>query len=143
MMKKSHVNIRMSFTIEVSFDLRKRAQVSAFSTQTQEMAEKHGCVSHYALHECEGRGRVMERNHHVFISEYEDIETAAAYVREVRRTQYLYVESIYREDGKVQLLYASPRYLKRMDKGNVQAYKASRKAEQAMECPLMLAVRVG
>lgn len=83
----------------------------------------------------------MERNHHVFVSEYEDDDAAAAYVREVRRARYLYIESIYQEDGKVRLLYASPKYMKKMDRDSMTAYKSARKVEQAGEDPLTLAMR--
>ena len=118
----------MSYTVEVSFDLRKRTQVSTFSAQVEELARAYDCSAYYDFYECEGRGRIVDRNHCVFVSEYEGEEDAAAFIGKVKRLPYLHVESVYQEGGKYVLIHASPKYLRKMDTLAVRAFRTNRKA---------------
>ena len=126
----------MSYTVEVSFDLRKRSRVSVFQATVRECAEKHGCTTHYSMHECEGHGRTMDRNHCVFIVEFDSeyMDGIVGFLMEVKRTQDLYVESVYEETGKCNLLYASSKYLRRMERDAARAFKQSQKTRNLREC---------
>ena len=125
----------MSYTVEVSFDLRKRSRVSMFQGEVRECAEKHDCTRYYTMHECEGRGGTMDRNHCVFVVEFdsEDTKGVVGFLSEVKRTQYLYVESVYEERGKYNLLYASSKYLRRMDKDAMRAFKQRKRTQSLGE----------
>ena len=45
------------------------------------------------------------------------------YIQEIRKKRQNYIECIYRDDSTCDLLYASPKYLRNIDKNFAKTYK--------------------
>jgi hypothetical protein len=78
----------------------------------------------------------MERNHCVFTVEFdsEDTDGIVGFLKEVKQTRDLYVESVYEERGRCNLLYASSKYLRRMERDAARAFKQGQKTRNLGEC---------
>jgi hypothetical protein len=130
----------MGYTIEISFDIH---AINNF-TQTKHMlnaiAEENNCDDTYFMHEIEGQGKTIERNHCIFVTifEIEQIKDIMNYLRNIRNDTNYYIECIYRDDGVYHILHASPIYLKRMNKNYVKQYKKNRKTNKLSEEELLI-----
>ena len=133
----------MVYTIEVSFDIRVQKNVDSFKAKLKNMALWSDCESQYFLHEIEGRGRLSERNHCIFVVILETIEASITFLRKVREESNIYIECIYEDDMVCNIIHASPKYLQRMDKSFVKQYKKERKNREltANEIRLLNTVR--
>mgnify|MGYP001268507012 FL=1 len=111
----------MGYAVELSFEIRTSGlgytqQISAINTKARE----YGCSSHYSMHEIEGVGRKTVRNENItvviFDSDPEIDENMLLFVKDIRNKNLGYIDCIYRDDISCNLLYASPKYLRRLDK---------------------------
>ena len=119
----------MGYTIEVSFNIRIQPDVENFKSLLAEKAESCGCESKYFMHEIEGRGRIINRNHCVFVAIFDtdNYTNSLSFLRKMRQQKNVYIECVYKEDGIYNLIHASPKYLQRMDRDFVREYKKKRK----------------
>ena len=109
----------MGYAVELSFEIRTSElgytqRVSAINTK----AHEYGCSSHYSMHEIEGVGRKTVRNENITVAIFdpEIDENMLLFVKDIRSKNIGYIDCIYRDDITCNLLYASPKYLRRLDK---------------------------
>ena len=113
----------MGYTIELSFDLRKKGDITETRRVFEEKAYKHGCERFYYNYEMSGHGRTLKRSHYVmtFIFEENDVEVAK-FLKFCKAAKYIRLESVVYENTIVQLMYASKQYLNMMEKEFAKMY---------------------
>ena len=76
----------MGYTIEISLDVRKPNMLIKSVKERREMADYHLCEMQYFMHEIEGQGKTIERNHCIFVTifEIEQIKDIMNYLRKIR-----------------------------------------------------------
>ena len=113
----------MGYTIELSFNLRKKGDLTETRRVFEEKALQHGCENFYYNYEMSGHGRTLKRSHYVmtFIFEEND-EEVAKFLKFCKAAKYVYIESVSYENTIVQLMYASKQYLNMMEKEFARLY---------------------
>ena len=119
----------MGYAVELSFDVRKGGAWWAQLEWRRNLAEEHGCVMQYFTHEIEGKGKTTIRSDSVQVVTFaeEDLENFLSYIRTLRKEPKNYIDCIYQDDTTCNLLYASPKYIRKMDKNIGRAFKRERK----------------
>ena len=119
----------MGYAIELSTDERKAEMVVENELMRRQEADKHMCEMQYFTHEVEGKKRkIFKLNRiQVVIFAENNFESMLKYIQEIRRKRQNYIECIYRDDSTSNLLYASPKYLKNIDKNFARSYKKQNK----------------
>ena len=122
----------MGYAIELSFDVRKSGSLVSEKQRRRRLAMDYLCNIQYFMHEIEGHGKSITRSDiiQVVIFETEKLESFLDFVKAVRRDKEVHVECIYQDDCTCDLLYASPKYLKRIEKSFARTYKKKLKTEE-------------
>ncbi len=105
----------MVFVIEVSFYLHQHCNFTFFKNTLVELAEYWGCITHYFIDEMRGENCMSVHVVH-FPSEISDAWRACDYIKNIKKVKQVIIESVYYDEIKGQILYASKEYLKSMDK---------------------------
>ena len=108
----------MGYAVELSFDVMKTAGLSTKQDVITSLASRHNCTCTYTSFEAEGIGRKVYRNDslHVVMFDEDAHVNMINFVKDIRKYKLAYIECIYRDDCSCDLLYASPKYLKMLDK---------------------------
>ncbi len=108
----------MGYAVELSFDVSKSGSYTTKQEQIAMKARKHGSCTQYSMHEIEGCGRKTVRNEsiRVVIFEDSDLDNMISFIREIRSEKVSSIDCIYTDEITCNLLYASPKYLRRLDK---------------------------
>ena len=119
----------MGYAIELSTDERKGKMVIENEFVRRQEAENHMCEMQYFTHEVEGKKRKILSLYkiQVVIFSKENFDSMLNYIQEIRKKRQIYIECIYRDDLTSDLLYASPKYLKNIDKDFAKSYKKKNK----------------
>ena len=130
----------MGYAIELSFDVRKRGSLVLEKQRRRRLATDYLCSIQYFMHEIEGHGKTTTRNDivQVVIFETEKLEGFLDFVKAARRDREVHVECIYQDDCTCDLLYASPKYLKRIEKSFAKSYKKKLKTQERSEVESMV-----
>ena len=130
----------MGYAIELSFDVRKRGSLVLEKQRRRRLATDYLCSIQYFMHEIEGHGKTTTRNDivQVVIFETEKLEIFLDFVKAARRDREVHVECIYQDDCTCDLLYASPKYLKRIEKSFAKSYKKKLKTQERSEVESMV-----
>ena len=109
----------MGYAVELSFDVKASGlgytnRINIINTKARE----YGSSSYYSMHEIEGVGRKTLRNENITVAIFDSeiIENMLSFIKEIRVDKIAYIDCIYRDDISCNLLYASPKYLRRLDK---------------------------
>ena len=62
----------MGYTIELSFNLRKKGDLTETRRVFEEKALQHGCENFYYNYEMSGHGRTLKRSHYVMTFIFEE-----------------------------------------------------------------------
>ena len=130
----------MGYAIELSFDIRNSGSVVSQKQRRRQLATDYLCNIQYFMHEIEGYRKTTTRNDvvQVVIFETEKLENFLGFVKAVRKDREVHVECIYQDDRTCDLLYASPKYLRRIEKTFAKNYKNKLKTEERTEIELMV-----
>ena len=130
----------MGYAIELSFDIRNSGSVVSQKQRRRQLATDYLCNIQYFMHEIEGYRKTTTRNDvvQVVIFETEKLENFLGFVKAVRKDREVHVECIYQDDRTCDLLYASPKYLRRIEKTFAKNYKKKLKTEERTEIELMV-----
>ena len=109
---------RMEYTIEISFDTRKHHNITTLKGFIEEQAYTLGCQSCIHTYEMEPGSKIIGRNHCVLTVIFNKIEEAAHFIKKMRQTSGVHIECVYKDDGKCEILHASPHYLSQLHKRN-------------------------
>lgn len=110
----------MGYAVELSFDVVKSGSYTSKQKQIAMKARDHSSCSctQYSMHEIEGYGRKTVRNDsiQVVLFEDDDLYNMLSFIEEIRSEKISSIDCIYTDDISCNLLYASPKYLRRLDK---------------------------
>jgi hypothetical protein len=118
----------MGYNIEVSFNILKNSSVTELQAMVRNLAEECGCNYFYEEYEYETNTQ-FKRNHCVMTIIFEDknIINLLQFLRYIRNTKGLFLESIYDDDSRI-ILYASQYYVtQKMNKSNAKIFKKERR----------------
>lgn len=115
----------MAFTIELSLYKNKSQNVTLHNTTRREQAEHFNCKMQYFMHEIEGfRNNISENDCiQTVIFDIDEYDNMIEYMKLVRQEKISYIECVYKDDNTCDILYVSPRYLKKLDKNSVKLIK--------------------
>jgi hypothetical protein len=126
----------MGYNIEVSFNIVKHGSVTELQNKIQEVARESICNFLYHTYEFENNTQ-YKRNHCLFTinfdSESEIIDNFIYFIKNIKKINGIYIESIYDENVNI-LLYASKYYQTQlMDKYLAKNYKQNRRTRSYSE----------
>ena len=117
----------MAYQVEISFSLKKRANLTETKNLIINKANKFESNRYYENFEMACVNRTMKRNHYVLTFFFETSqELVAKFIKFIKSENNIYIESIY-DDNNHDLLYASSKYLNMMEKECVKAYLNNKK----------------
>ena len=125
----------MGFVVECFNDALTASNLLNLQQNQRELAVKYGATIQYFTHEVEGYKRITKRSDNIHVAEFEDIpiETLYKYIQEICRCKYYKIDCIYNDEIPFGMLYASPRYLKRLDKHMASSMKKKLNNEKNAE----------
>tara|TARA_Y100000389_G_C17319948_1_gene442505 strand:+ start:410 stop:817 length:408 start_codon:yes stop_codon:yes gene_type:complete len=114
----------MVFTIELSLYKNNSNQIN-YNIERREQAELFNCKMQYFIHEIEGIRHNITHNDciHTVIFELTDFENLINYIKTVRQEKFYYIECVYKDEFGCDILYVSPRYLKKLNKNSAKTIK--------------------
>tara|TARA_B100001093_G_C26364045_1_gene815804 strand:+ start:242 stop:664 length:423 start_codon:yes stop_codon:yes gene_type:complete len=119
----------MGYEIEISYDLKKQKNVTNLLGNLVSCAESNECSNYFQYSECEGSIKKMKKRCiFVFYFDDEKFVNMSEFLKVVvnKYKKRLYVDSIYEIENN-NLIYASPYYMKLMEKDQQDNYKERRK----------------
>lgn len=119
----------MGYAIELSFDVRKGDMWWSQLDTRRGLAEEYGCEMQYFTHEIEGRGKQTLKSDsiQVIIFAEDNIDNFIQFLRILRKESKNYIDCIYQDDTMCNLMYASPRYIRKMDKNIARVFRRERR----------------
>jgi hypothetical protein len=108
----------MGYAVELSFDISKSGSYTSKQELIALKAREYNSSTQYSMHEMEGCGRKTVRNEsiNVVLFEDSDFDNMLAFIREIKSDKISCIDCIYTDEISCNLLYASPKYLRRLDK---------------------------
>ena len=130
----------MGYAIELSFDVRRNVNMISEKQRKRELAAEYQCDIQYFMHEIEGNRRTIIRSDivQVVIFETDKLQEFLEFVKIVRKDSNSHIECIYQDDCTCELLYASPKYLKKVEKKFAKTYTQRMKTRVPNELELMV-----
>ena len=103
----------MGLFVEISVDVTKNSNVSQIKLFLSELAKTHNCNSEYYIYETEGTNSKIERNECIHTVEFNIPLTESErldiikYITKIKNIKYTKLETIYKENGKIDVIYNS------------------------------------
>ena len=115
----------MGIAIEISFKVSGKESWEDYLDERKIVAERFDCSMQYYMNEIEGIRHRINRNEciHVVLFDAEHEEDVINYITYLRTNKENYIECVYSDDGACEILFASPKYIKKMDKANARVFK--------------------
>lgn len=115
----------MGYRIEVSLALKNLTSFTETKHKIVDKSRKNNCVSFYENYEIDKKKQKL-----IYTFIFEEEIDIVSFIRYIKETPKVYIESIYMEDPKVILLYASKDYIKIMDRDKVSDYLQKKKSSE-------------
>jgi len=127
----------MGYNIEISFNILKNPNTSQMEKDIISIALANSCNHFHNFYEMEN-GHIP-RNHSVFTTNFDEnkIEYILGFLRDIKKTKGLYIESIY-DDETNKLLYASTYYLTTLGKQTASQFKKEKRVRSYSEDELII-----
>ena len=122
----------MGYNIEVSFNTIKNPNVTEYEEEIIKIAENMDCNDFYKLYEFENN-LSQDRNHIIINVNFDNITQFTQFIKKIKKLKGIYIEIIYNDSLKTDILYASPYYLTTMDKYLSKSYKKNRRERSYSE----------
>ena len=113
----------MGYRIEVSLALKNLTSFTETKHKIVDKSKKNNCVYFYENYE---KNKKKQKLIYTFI--FEEENDIVSFIRYIKDTPKVYIDSIYMEDPTVILLYASKEYIKIMDRDKVNDYLQKKKS---------------
>ena len=119
----------MVFTVELSLYKNKENNVTFYNRTRREQAENHNCIMQYFTHEINGYRHNIKNNDciHTVIFDVNNYNNLINYLIEVKKERISYIDCIYKDNIVCDIMYCSPRYLKKLDKNTAKYIKKNLK----------------
>jgi len=120
----------MGYQIELALDIKKTGNITQYKRLFIKEALTNGCEIYFFNYEFMGQNRRIYRNHYILTFIFkENEELIANFIRFVSKyKRYIYIESVFYDNCIIKIMYASPRYLKIMEKDMAKDYIEKRKS---------------
>ena len=117
----------MGYNIELSIHLVKCGNFSELENMVLVFADKYGCENIYEFSEEEGRTKIP-RCHQMMVVTFSkhNFENLLEFIKQIKKIKQIHIESVYYDESNSKLIYASPYYLKNIDKDIAIRYKRER-----------------
>jgi hypothetical protein len=122
----------MGYNIEVSINLLKHPNVTESEQEIIQLAQQYACTNFYKLYEFEDF-LAQDRNHSVINAHFDNVTQFTHFIKKIKHYKGIYIETIYNDAIKTDLLYASPYYLTIMDKQQSKFYKKNKRERSYSE----------
>tara|TARA_Y100000992_G_scaffold131560_1_gene86784 strand:- start:252 stop:671 length:420 start_codon:yes stop_codon:yes gene_type:complete len=115
----------MGYAIEISFNISGITSWENYLAERKTDANSMECSTQYFLNEIEGNRQTIYRNEHIHVVLFdaEKFDKLIEYIKYTRLNKKNYIECIYTDHGPTEILYASPKYIKKMDKNDAKFVK--------------------
>lgn len=117
----------MTYTIDISIDVRKNKDLSAQKTIVEKFCNLCNCEKFYGTHEFGGHGRTINRNHFVMTFFYEEQQDLIRFILFVKKDTPFKIEMVGYDNCLFKIIFASKKYLSFMEKEMVDKYNNSKK----------------
>jgi hypothetical protein len=90
-------------------------------------ADKYECDNIYEFSEEEGRTKIP-RCHQMMVIAFSknNFENLLEFIKQIKKIRQIHIECVYYDESNLKLIYASPYYLKNIDKDVAVRYKRDR-----------------
>ena len=121
--------------LELSFLLYKASGISEIQETIRYVIEKSQIEKYYLDFEIENRNRLQEKGLYTIHFEDNDmtIKDVLFFLRKIKNIPNTYLECIYRDNVKCEIIYASKYYLSQMEKDTRDMYNDERKLRSYSE----------
>tara|TARA_A100001388_G_C28447143_1_gene346891 strand:+ start:71 stop:454 length:384 start_codon:yes stop_codon:yes gene_type:complete len=113
----------MGYRIEVSLALKNLTSFTETKHKIVDKSKKNNCVYFYENYETTKKKQKL-----IYTFIFEEENDIVSFIRYIKDTPKVYIDSIYMEDPTVILLYASKEYIKIMDRDKVNDYLQKKKS---------------
>lgn len=122
----------MGIAIEVSFKVCGKESWEEYLEERKAVAESFDCSMQYYMNEIEGIRHRINRNEciQVVLFETDKSDELINYMKHLRKFKENYIDCIYCDDGPSEILFASPKYIKKMDKSYARLFKKQMKIKE-------------
>lgn len=134
----------MGYTVEISIDVLKQRNINGLKEIVESLAIEHHCSHYYHMYEME-KNLAIQRNHCVIAVAFEDSEVmnCSKFIKYLKNRfkGVMFLECIYQDNiGGIgcKLIYASPCYLKQVEKDKVSKYVKYKRERSHSENEVML-----
>jgi hypothetical protein len=97
-----------------------------------QLAQQYACTNSYTLYDFE-QFLPQDRNHSVINAHFDNVTQFTKFIKKIKLYKGIYIETIYSDAFKTEILYASPYYLTIMDKHQSKFYKKNRRERSYSE----------
>lgn len=105
----------MGLTIEVSFCIYKNPNITQFKQYLSSLATKYNAISHYFIHEIDRHNTTIDRNDCIHVVEFQTTQIKILdYIKTIMQNRNVKIDSIYQDKKRIDLIYASKKYLSTM-----------------------------
>lgn len=124
-----------TIVIELSFLLYKACGISEIQETIRYVIEKSQIEKYYLDFEIENRNRLQEKGLYTIHFEDNDmtIKDVLFFLRKIKKIPNTYLECIYRDNVKCEIIYASKYYLSQMEKDARDTFQNDRKVRSYSE----------
>ena len=119
----------MSYAIELSINILKDQRNNVDLDDYEVLADKFKCDTQYFTYEFDNdyNKNYKTNSIQVIIFEKENIDNFISFIYELRKLKRNYIECIYQDEVTCNILYASPQYIRKMNKNQGKEFKKQRK----------------
>ena len=99
----------MTYTIEISFDLRKNSNITEIKRTLSDLAEKYNATTNYFTHEIEGHSVTIDRNDCINTITFNSDNTInlIKYIKNIKKLKFVKFDCIYSDTGEINKIYTS------------------------------------
>jgi len=113
----------MGYTIEISFNILKKANVIGINYDMISLAKNYGCENYYYV-DLENKNKSYRKLYVIaFYFEQDNISNFIEFIKNVKKTKSNKIDCIYDDNILCKMIYASGYYLKKIDKVLAIKYK--------------------
>tara|TARA_B100001996_G_scaffold51716_1_gene36968 strand:- start:1608 stop:2018 length:411 start_codon:yes stop_codon:yes gene_type:complete len=115
----------MGYAIELSKYINKGNMVTNSSSLDKYITNiANNCDSQYSIHE-QSYNKKQQKICYIYVVIYSDnnFSDFINFIKLIKKEKKMYIDCIYQDDVKCDLIYASPNYLKKTDKNFTNTYK--------------------
>ena len=125
----------MGYAVELLFNVVNMGDRVTLLSTRKKIASSYGCEHQYFVHELEGNGRKIKNCNSIQIIEFNEnnFEGFLNFMKYINRDKSVIIDCIYSDISSCDLLYASPNYIKRLNKKDCKKIKTDLYKKQQTE----------